>query len=66
MSDKYWKSVDFDNCPECGDAAEILTDCTEERMYFDGDDARCMKCDMKGSFSVGDEDWNGSISWCYE
>ena len=65
---KQWRYIDWDECPECGDAIEAYTSATNEGFVFDGDDARCMgKCEATVSgklslwFSV-DEDGSAWLS----
>ena len=59
---KRWVLVDFDSCPNCGNDAEILTDCEVSGFYWDGDSAKCCECGTKGVFSCDGEN-NGYINW---
>jgi hypothetical protein len=59
---KRWVLVDFAECPNCGDDAEILTDCNVDGEFYDGDEARCCQCGAIGQFSCDGED-TGYISW---
>jgi len=62
MTTKRWVLVDFDECPECGDDVEILTDCEEKGFFYDGDEARCCACHYPAQFSC-DSETPGYISW---
>jgi hypothetical protein len=59
---KRWVLVDFAECPNCGDDAEILTDSDVDGEFYDGDEARCCQCGAIGQFSCDGED-TGYISW---
>jgi hypothetical protein len=59
---KRWVLVDFGECPNCGDDAEILTDCNVDGEFYDGDEARCCQCGAIGQFSCDGED-TGYIIW---
>jgi hypothetical protein len=56
--------VTFDDCPECGAAPVITTDCKVDGHFYDGDEVRCSDCGCPGYFSA-DED-GGVISWHQE
>ena len=59
---KQWKPVSFDNCPECGDEPEVLTDCPDPDYFYDGDQVRCQGCKHRGQFSC-DSETPGYIAW---
>ena len=65
---KNWKPFN-DECGRCGGGfIHILTDSKKDGYAYDGDDAECIECGLKGSVCVnGDEDDNGDatahISW---
>ena len=59
--EKEWK-IFGDECPRCGNEAEVFTDCKEEGSAYDGDDARCCECGLTGGVNVGNEDDNGDCS----
>ncbi len=61
---KIWRPFE-DNCPECGDAAEVLTDSGKDNYVYDGDKARCMACHWPGSACIQEDDpaW---IDWSDE
>lgn len=59
---KNWVTVEWDNCPYCGNIPEILTDCKKEGYFYDGDDVRCVECGCPGYFSC-DEEEHGYINW---
>ena len=62
MSEKRWVPVEWADCPECGDCAEIHTDSDKEDYFYDGDEARCMVCKSRGWFSC-DTETPGYIIW---
>jgi len=62
MAEKRWVLVDFGECIECGDDAEILTDCQDKGFFYDGDEARCCNCGLPGQFNC-DSETPGYISW---
>ena len=45
-----------DDCPSCGNIAEVLTSCTQKERAYDGDKARCVECGHPGSVSVYGDD----------
>ncbi len=60
-----WRLVDWENCDECGDAVECLTDCEEldeegKIQFWDGDKCRCMSCGTKGTMIA---DGGAYVSW---
>ena len=57
-----WVSVDFDECINCGNNAQIQTDSEDPNYFFDGDSVRCVECNMTGTFSC-DTESEGWISW---
>ena len=56
-----WVEWEFDECPHCGAAAEILTS-AKPGFAFDGDEARCMRCGMPGHICC-DSETPASIVW---
>ncbi len=58
---KKWKLFLLEDCPECGDHLEVLSefpesnDTDDEVACRDGDDIRCQNCDYESYISV-DED----------
>ena len=58
-----WKPLENDECLNCGDALEALTECKQENYFYDGDEVRCLsKCGMTGSFSC-DGEGDAWVSW---
>ena len=54
---KQWKPIEWnDECPECGEDVEVLTDSYTENMAYDGDEARCTECHTKGTVTCADID----------
>lgn len=49
---KNWKSVDFEDCPECGSSLEAHTDSTDDDAFYDGDPVRCTSCNYTSVLSV--------------
>ena len=45
-----WKTITFDECPECGNNVEVLSEHPKDDWVYDGEDARCvdLKCGQKG------------------
>ncbi len=54
---KNWKDFN-DECPNCGDIAEVYTSAKGEYVY-DGDLAQCKGCGLEGAINVSDEDDDG-------
>lgn len=50
---KKWKQFN-DECPRCGDTAEVLTHAKGEYVYED-DLVQCVACGLEGSIIIGDE-----------
>ena len=62
MPDKRWEFFDA-HCDNCGNCeVEVLTETREYNLAYDGDEARCPGCDVKGTV-VTREDENAYISW---
>lgn len=65
---KKWQDFN-DECTRCGSSdVHVLTDATKEGYAYDGDDAECIECGLKGSVCIDrDENENGEatahISW---
>lgn len=69
---KEWKVFASDNCPNCGNNLEVLSDCPEEKdtefeqWFIDGEKVRCCsECGFESALSVDDgEAWiqEGNIS----
>ena len=62
IMEKKWKVFPGDNCPNCGDAIEVLSECAEEKdtdfetFAFDGEDVKCMaNCGFESSIVVTEE-----------
>jgi len=54
---KHEKEWPHDNCDECGSDLVIRTDCPDEGLVNDGDDAYCPECKrVVGTISVDDGD----------
>jgi len=56
MKDKEWVDVDFEECPNCGDTLEALTNCgvvDGMQHFWDGDKVRCLgRCDAELQITV--------------
>lgn len=68
MANKNWKIANWENCPNCGDEIEVLSECPEEedtefeQWFGDGEECRCAaKC---GFVSCVSADENGA--WMQE
>lgn len=61
MTEK-WIPIDWDECPECGDDCEGLTDCDEAGFFYDGDSVRCVACGHEG-YAVVEEDGIAWVNW---
>ncbi len=63
---KEWKELIFDECFECGNSLEVLTNDGEitpnGQLVTDGDEVRCCECGEKGHICV-DEETPAYISW---
>jgi len=59
---KRWETFK-DECPHCGDGAEVLTDSGRGNFAYDGDEARCVSCDCPGSVVVDTVDDPAYINW---
>ena len=59
---KEWRHIEWAECPECGDAVDVLTDArAEDGTVGDGDQARCCGCGILGWTAVEEEDaW---VNW---
>ena len=55
MKTKRWRPWD-DECPRCGDAAEVLTSACKDYYAHDGDEARCVTCHHPGYVVVTEDD----------
>ena len=59
---KQWKIIKGEDCPECGDIAEALTEDGDENSFYEGDEARCFdQCSAKGH--VSSNDGSAYVSW---
>lgn len=56
---KQWKHFG-DECPRCGNEAEVYTSAKEEGYAYDGDEAICVECGLSGAIDAGDEDDDGN------
>lgn len=62
--EKEWKTWEFDSCPNCGNALEVLSDCLAEdddplagAYVNDEDDIRCVaQCGFKSCISADEND----------
>jgi transcription elongation factor Elf1 len=54
---KDWKHFE-DNCPRCGNEAEIYTSAPDGYAY-DGDLAQCVECGLEGGVMVDDGNDDG-------
>lgn len=65
MSKKQWVDVDFEDCPECGNELECLTDgdaVNGRQSFYDGDEVRCLgECGAILQISV--DDGRAWVSW---
>lgn len=55
-----------DECPHCGDDAEVFTTTGQDNLAYDGDKARCVTCNCPGGVVLDDApDYEGSayIAW---
>jgi len=52
---KKWKHFN-DECPRCGNEAEVFTSATGDGYAYDGDNAECFECGLLGSVSVDEDD----------
>lgn len=61
MSTKQWKPFPWDECPDCGISAEVLTHSPEGECHMD-DEARCPECGKTGITNHDDDEawvnWN--------
>jgi DNA-directed RNA polymerase subunit RPC12/RpoP len=49
---KIWQSREWlDDCPRCGENAEVFTDCMDNEVE-DADEIRCPNCDLRGQVTV--------------
>jgi len=60
--EKKWKLWNSENCPNCGDGIDVLSECLEEdddsdtQFIMDGDDCRCIaECGFQSCISADDE-----------
>ena len=65
--EKKWKIFHGDNCPNCGDALEVFSECPEEEdtvfetLVYDGEPVRCMaECGFESCTEVT-EDGNAYV-----
>lgn len=69
---KEWKMIIGENCPNCGDNLEVLSECLEKddtdsgQWFVDGEDVKCCgDCGFESAISVVDgEVWiqDGNIN----
>ena len=59
---KEWKIFQGDNCPNCGDAVEVLSEIAEEddsqfeTSVYDGEEVRCIgRCGFLSGIEVTEE-----------
>ena len=58
-----WKPFG-DECPRCGNSAEVLTASTKEYYAYEDDDVRCVECGLIGVVYVAEENEGGAwVSW---
>lgn len=43
-----WKLFEGSDCPKCGGACEVNTVSQEQNWIYDGEEARCVDCELKG------------------
>ena len=61
---KEWKEIDWNDCPDCGASAEVLTETLNPpNTCNDSDHAKCSECGLIGSVSVDDDDGSAWIQW---
>ena len=58
---KKWKYFG-DECPRCGDEAEVYTDSMVIGYFYEDDEARCADCGLTGGVIFSEEHGAG-ISW---
>jgi|AntRauTorcE11898_2_1112593.scaffolds.fasta_scaffold04833_6 uncharacterized Zn finger protein len=61
MAEMLWKAWP-DECPECGDGTEVLTDSVEELTAATDDTVRCVGCGARGHLNIYDGD-NSFVDW---
>lgn len=60
MKTKEWKYLDYEDCPKCGGACEVLSEIKDDNSFYDQEEVRCAECGLAGLTSVdGDENDNG-------
>ncbi len=49
------RTVDFDNCPECGDELEVRDESTlDDGFFWDGEEVFCGSCNKRVGTMVAD------------
>lgn len=57
---KKWKQFN-DECPRCGNEAEVFTSANGEFVY-DADNVECFDCGLTGSICVDEDDDGGGVA----